>query len=174
MTIFIALFFIIFCFLKSCLHLGKKFLCPWKNSLLSFRIYNKKIKHFVNPLLISKAIKLWHFWDVFSWPNPNQRNCKSICFRWSWLKFRGFINQMPLVLWLRLLQYLTNLTQVGLFDTLLSSVGLVWFGTFVGMQIMLTQWFENSLRNLVPCLETWTRNTCLPPSYDLFAKDHVW
>jgi hypothetical protein len=66
-------------FLKIMLTSREKFLCPWKKSLLSFRIYNKKFKHFVNPLFISKAIKLWHFWDVFSWPNPNQRSCKSIC-----------------------------------------------------------------------------------------------
>jgi hypothetical protein len=44
--------------------------------LLSFRTYTKKIKHFMNPLFISKTIKLQHLWDVFPQCNPDQRNHK--------------------------------------------------------------------------------------------------
>ncbi len=52
---------------RSCLQL-------WKKSLLSLGILNRKIKHFMNLLLICKPIKLRVFWDAFPQHNPNQRS----------------------------------------------------------------------------------------------------
>ncbi len=104
--------------LYSCLH-------PWKKSLMSLRILNKKIKHFVILLLICKPIKFWPFWDVFQEHIPNQRSHGSANGTRS--KFRGIINQMCLVIQLHLHWYPTNPAQVGLISTLLSSTTLVWF-----------------------------------------------
>jgi hypothetical protein len=59
---------------KPCLCLERKWLHPWNKSVLSLRICNTKIKHFMHMSFISKIIKFQHHWGVFSQDNPKQRS----------------------------------------------------------------------------------------------------
>jgi hypothetical protein len=102
---------------SSCLH-------PWKKSLLSLGILNRKVKHFMNLLFIYKPIKFRPPWIVF-WqhnPNPNQR--RQIInlfdkFDHAHSKFQGFVNQMCLVIQLHPHRYRIGIIQVGFISTLL-------------------------------------------------------
>jgi hypothetical protein len=116
--------FLLFCFcypfiLRSCLH-------PWKKSLLlSLRILNRKLKHFMNLLFIYKPIKLQHFWDAFSQHNPNQRSHGST--------------------------YLTSLmAHVQSFEVLL--IKCIWSFDFILISIQLAQ---PKLDSLVFCCQAW-------------------
>jgi hypothetical protein len=69
-SLFLLFYYCYLFVLKSCLHL-------WKKSLLSLGFVNRKIKHYMNILLIYKLTKLRTIWDVFPQHNPNQKSHES-------------------------------------------------------------------------------------------------
>ncbi len=75
-----CLVFIILYFLKSCLHPRKKFLCPWKKSLLSFIIYNKKS----NISWIYCSFLKQSSFDVFGMHFHDQTLTKAAMNKFSW------------------------------------------------------------------------------------------
>jgi hypothetical protein len=143
---------------------------------MSLGILNKKIKHFVNILLICKPIKLRLLWDAYLQHNPDQKCHGST--------------------------YLTSLiTHVQSFKVL--STKCIWSLNFILIGIQLAQpklnsltlccqawpllgshlcWIINHpcsstlkhfLKNSMSLLEIWTKNAHLASKHDLFMKDCI-
>ena len=102
-----------------------KVVTSWEKSLLSLGTLNRKIKHFVNLLLIFKTIKLQPFWDACLQHNPNQRSNISI--------------------------YLISLmAHVQSFEVL--STKCIWPFDFILIKIQLAQ---SKLNSLTLCCQAW-------------------
>jgi hypothetical protein len=144
--------------------------------LLSLEILNRKIKHFMNLLLICKPIKLRLLWVAYLQHNPNQRSHGST--------------------------YLTSLiTHVQSFKVL--STKCIWSFNFILISIQLAQpkldsltfccqawpllgshlcWIINHpcsstlkhfLKNSMPPLDIWTKNARLASKHNILMKDHI-
>lgn len=154
----------------------EKVVTSWEKSLLSLGTLNRKIKHFVNLLLIFKAIKLQPFWDVFLQHNPNQRSNRSIYLISLMAHVQSFEVLSTKCIWpfdfilikIQLAQSKLNSLTLCCQAQPLLNLHLCW--SINHLHLMTLKHF---LKSSMPILNIRTKNTRLASSYGIFVKDHI-
>jgi len=89
------------------------------------------------------------------------------------LKFRGFVNQVRLIMQLHPYHYFDDTTRVGFIGTLLTGSVAAWFAPILETYPLSYKISTPLWRNLKQCLGTVTRPGLQPTSYVASSKGHV-